>query len=106
MKNVYSLKNKNQFNDILKNGSKVRNNFFFVAFKKQGPFLIGISVPKKHTNAVNRNLQKRQVKKIIDEIGIFYELNCQMVIILSKEWMKLSYADKKTKIKELIAKLK
>lgn len=65
---------------------------------------IGISVSKKFANAVNRNRYRRQVRAIMDELN-YYNLKKDVVLILRKSFLTMSYQNKLSEIKKIFTRL-
>ncbi|PAF54874.1 ribonuclease P protein component [Mycoplasmopsis agassizii] len=101
MKRTFILKKNWEFQKIIDNKTQINNKNLVIYYKKATEFKVGISVPKKFANAVNRNYNKRVIKSILD--GFNYQaLNFTLVIITRKNFFNLSYEKKKH---ELIAML-
>ncbi len=105
MKKLYTVKTPRAFDDIIKNGSCVKNRYFVVHSNNNDlPYdRFGISVSKKLGNAVFRNKYKRKIRSIIDNYKKVYVKSKDYIIILRKEAINLSHQELEN---ELIALLK
>ena len=93
MKKLYVVKHAREFDDIIKNGSCIKNKYFVIYQKEnQLPYdRFGISVSKKLGNAVFRNKYKRKLRSIIDNYKKIYVKSKDYIIILRKEAIDQSY---------------
>ncbi|HXN54551.1 MAG TPA: ribonuclease P protein component [Mycoplasmatales bacterium] len=107
------LKNRQQFQKIIKNKKRVFNNFFIIFYKKKDDQKIssqhcnlGISIPQKLAKKSNvRNKLKRVVKFAILQISkennfltrILNKWN--IVIIMKNDCINLKFSEKKMQIK-------
>lgn len=90
MKKIYSLKSKEHFNNVLNKGVKFKTTHLLIALQKANDFKIGYSVPKRLGNAVFRNLNKRRLKMLVPQIGLF-ENNVHIVVIVKEKFTKLKF---------------
>ena len=84
MRKLYIVKNKYDFDRIIKMG-KIRKNKSYVIYydKNNLPYdRFGISVGKKIGNAVSRNKHKRKLRAIIDNYKKLYVNSQDYIIIL------------------------
>ena len=84
MKKLYIVKNKRDFDRIIKDGRYKKNNSYVIYYEKNElPFdRFGISVGKKIGNAVSRNKHKRKLRAIIDNYKKLYVNSRDYIIIL------------------------
>jgi len=111
MKKIYSLRQNNVFNDVLKKGKKQHSDYFLLSKSRKnnnyGHIRVGISIPKKFGNAVFRNKQKRQIRNII---GSFLEdiktQEIDFIILAKKPFFNLTFIEKQSilekKVKDFI----
>ena len=68
MKKKYRIKQAKEFEEIIKNGNCIKNEFYVIHFKKSkfDYDRYGISVSKKLGNSVFRNHYKRKIREIIN----------------------------------------
>ena len=108
MKVKNRIKKAEEFQSMIKKGSKVVNQSFVVYHQpKEGDEArIGISVSKKLGNAVHRNLYKRQVRMMCHELVDFKNTNYDMVLIIRFNYSSLSYEENKNNLEKLLIKAK
>lgn len=104
MKKIYIVKHKHDFDKIIKNGKKKKNDIFIVYYDKNNLEYAryGISVGKKLGNAVYRNRKKRQIRSIIDNLEKDYVKTKDYIIILREKGKQLGYQELNKKLKPLI----
>ena len=107
MKKVNIIKKSDTINDVINNGNRVKNKYFYLYYKERenSKYKIAICVSKKIGNAVNRNKVKRQLKDILDKSNLIFKTNTDYVIIVSKEINKINYKEKEENIIKLISKI-
>ena len=107
MKKLNIIKKQEDINDIIKNGSLIKNKFFLIYNKEKDHkyYRFCICVSKKLGNAVVRNKNKRQIKDIIDKSNLVFKSNMDYVIILRKEISNISYDEKKKYLLDILCKL-
>lgn len=106
MKKKEVVKSKDDFNNIINRGKKIKNryyNIFTSPVKSEIP-LFGLAVSKKHGNAVMRNKIKRQLRNIIDDNKNCFEKNTKYIIMIKKEGTLLEYAQKEANLVNLFTK--
>ncbi len=104
MKKKYSLSSKIKFNEVLKKGKKINSKFFLISYEASTEFKLGISVPKKLGNSVFRNYNKRVVKNIISKINV-YHIDKNIILLIRKPFIDLSFEQKKLILKEYFKKI-
>lgn len=78
------IKDSKEFNDIINNGRKIKNNYFSIYYKdkKMQNSRFGITLAKKFGNAVKRNYYKRIMREIIrNNLNIFSNLSDYIIIM-------------------------
>ena len=88
MKKINIVKKNTEFNNIIKVGKKYYSDIFYIyAVDNLYSYnRYGISVSKKVENAVTRNLYKRRIKDIIDDMDI--KFNNKDIVIISRPKLK------------------
>ncbi len=105
MKRYEMVKSHEDFNEIIKNGSKIKNKYMII-FKESKNFEkpnFGIAVGKKLGNAVTRNKYKRQIRNIVDKNRFLFANNHNYIIMIKKEAKLATFQDLE---KELINSLR
>ncbi|MBR1936087.1 MAG: ribonuclease P protein component [Bacilli bacterium] len=106
MKKLYIVKKTKDFEDIINNGTNLKNKLFVVHCKNNNlPYdRFGISVSKKLGNAVFRNYYKRIIRSIIDNYKKDYVNSKDYIIILRKEAINKSYSELENELIALLNK--
>lgn len=104
MKKKNRVRKAQEFQTIIKNGKKhVNRSFVFYAMPKaDDEARIGISLSKKIGNAVARNLYKRQVRMMCQELIDFQTLSIDGILIVRFGYKELSYQQNKNNLEKLI----
>lgn len=105
MKKLNIIKKESEINDIIKNGSRIYNKYYYIYNKVNDNnkyYRFCICVSKKLGNAVERNKNKRQVKDIIDKSNLSFKRNLDYVIILRKEITSLTYEEKREELLKIL----
>lgn len=107
MKKKRIIQKNKEFEKIIKEGKKYKNNCFIIfTYKKhEKEARIGIAIPKSIEKAVVRNKIKRQIKDIIDKNSIALISN-DCIILVRKEILNLKYEDIRNKIISLFNLIK
>ena len=105
MKVKNRIKKSEEFQSMIKKGTKVVNPSFVIYYqsKERDEARIGISVSKK---LGNRNLYKRQVRMMCHELVDFQNTNYDMVMIIRFNYSSLSYEENKNNLEKLLIKAK
>lgn len=110
MKKLFIVKDKKEFNKLIKTGNCKKNNFFVVYSKENNLKYnrFGISVGTKLGNAVIRNKYKRKIRAIIDKYIKKDSLNLNQkkdyIILLRKKAMDFSYQEIEDSLLNLLKK--
>lgn len=83
---------------------QVINKWLVLYYKENQSFKIGISIPKKFANAVNRNKIRRQIKAILRTLNLF-ELKLKIVLIIRKEYIDATFEQKTKFLRNIFNKL-
>lgn len=96
-----------EFQKIIDSKKQIVSKNLIFYYQQQSFFEIGISIPKKFANSVQRNYFKRQIKSIIHELIIvgFVLPKVKCVLITRKTFLSLSFIQKKEKITKLLEEL-
>ncbi|UUD36096.1 ribonuclease P protein component [Mycoplasmopsis citelli] len=105
MKKENRLKKNWEFNEIIDLKKQFLNKYIIVYYQESDILKVGLTVPKKFAIAVKRNYYKRQLRAILQNIGI-QNFNYKFVIIVRKEFLLASFEQKEKAIKELFEKFK
>jgi len=87
------IKNKLEFEELIKTGKKISNKFFVIYYKerKNNNSRFGISLSKKFGIAVIRNKYKRILREIIRNNQKKFKSSYDYIIIMKKTSEGLSY---------------
>lgn len=108
MKKNERVKSNILFNDIIKRGKKISNQYFtifFVDTNLDKP-LFGISAPKKVGNAVVRNKLKRQTRELVDATKLLFKNNKNYIIIIKESCLSANFNAKLEALTTLIGDIK
>jgi len=106
MKKINRVKKAQEFQKIIHNGHKFVNSSFvlYVIEKNEKVSRAGISVSKKLGNAVMRNLYKRQVRMMCQDLIDFKNSPYDYILIVRIGYKQLSFAENKNKLEKLLNK--
>ena len=104
MKKHEIVKKTQEFQSIIKNKKQLVSNNMILYYVKNDSFQIGISIPKKFINAVGRNYWRRQIRSIVSGMD-YSNINYKIILIIRKDYMKLSYIEKEEAIIKFIERL-
>ena len=106
MKRTETIKDQKLFNNIIRNGKFVKNNYFVIynIRKEETNILYGIAISKKVGNAVTRNKIKRQIRAIIDNHRNLFKNNNNYIIMIRKGSVGIDYQTLDRALKELLEK--
>lgn len=93
MNSEIRIKNKEEFENIIKNGKKIGNSYFVIYYKERKKDFnrFGISLSKNFGNAVKRNRYKRILREIIRNNQKKFKIQADYIIILKKTCDGLDY---------------
>jgi len=106
MKKKNRVRKAQEFQTLIHGGKKYVNGsfVFYVKEKKESEARIGISLSKKIGNAVQRNLIKRQVRMMCQELIDFEEYPFDGILIVRFGYKDGSYAANKNNLEKLLNK--
>lgn len=104
MKKHEIVKKTQEFQNIIRNKKQFVSNELIMYYVKNDSFQIGISIPKKFINAVGRNYLRRQIRSIVSNID-YSNVEYKIILIIRKDYMKLTYSEKEKKIIKFIERL-
>ncbi len=95
MNNNIRVKDKREFEDILFNGKKIKNNYYIIYYKerKNDTSRYGITFAKKFGKAYKRNLFKRRLREIIRINQNMFSKEFDYIIIIRKYCDVLNYQE-------------
>ncbi len=105
MNKQYILKKNHDIDSLVKFKQSVGNTYYAIYYRKSESLQIVVSVSKKLGKAVVRNYNKRVIKEIIrknmDQIPFV-----NMLIVVKKNSLNLTYLEKEVEIIKLIKRIK
>jgi ribonuclease P protein component len=104
MKKHEIVKKTQEFQSIIKNKKQLVSSNIILYYVKSDSFQIGISIPKKFINAVGRNYLRRQIRSIVSGMD-YSNINYKVILIIRKDYMKLTYVEKEREIVKFIERL-
>ena len=108
MNKKYIVKEKRDFDNIIKNGKKIKNYNFIVFYSKNKETFnkYGITVPKKVGKAHIRNKLKRRVRAILRNYKKPYENNYNCIIIIRNSCLNLTFSELSNSLEKLLNEIK
>lgn len=106
MNNNLRIKDKTEFNDLIKNGKILKNQFFVIYYKekKKDNSRFGITFSKKFGKAYERNYYKRIMREIIRKNRKSFSNLSDYIIIMRSECKNEKYVFLQTQLTDLIKK--
>ena len=97
-----------EFQKLIHTGEKLANQSFVLyhAEKKREEARFGITLPKKIGKAVDRNLYKRQVRMICQELIDFSSCQKDVILVIRFAYKYNSYEQNKKNLEKLLLKAK
>ncbi len=104
MRKLYVVKHTRDFEKVINEGKCIKNRSFVVYSQDNNlPYnRYGISVSKKHGNAVFRNKYKRKIRSIIDNFKKNYINGKDYIIILRRGALDKSYEELEKELTSLL----
>ncbi|MDO5568708.1 MAG: ribonuclease P protein component [bacterium] len=106
IKKINIVRKKQEFTYIIYQKQFIKNKYFTIFYQPSEQIHFGVSVPKKVTNAVNRNKIRRQIKDIIDKNMILIPDKKDYIIIARKEILNKKYQEIKIELLNAFKKIK
>ena len=93
MKRYEMIKDKNLFNQIIKNSHYKKNNLFvvYISPNDEEKLKFGIAISKKTGKAVLRNKLKRQTRSIIDNNRTLFKNGYNYIIMIRKTLLDATF---------------
>lgn len=106
MKKKNRIRKAEEFQHIIHNGKKivVPSFVFYYLPKKENEARIGISLSKKIGNAVQRNLYKRQVRMMCQDLIQFDHYPIDGILIIRFGYLKQDFSTNKKSLEKLFDK--
>ena len=106
MKRIETIKDQKLFNNIIRNGKYIKNNFFVIynIRKEEDKINYGIAVSNKLGKAVVRNKLKRQTRAIIDNHRNLFKNVHNYIIMIRKGSVGVEYQVLERALVELLEK--
>ncbi len=106
MKRTETIKDQKLFNNIIRNGKFIKNNFFVIynIRKENDQINYGIAVSNKLGKAIVRNKLKRQTRAIIDNHRNLFKNGHNYIIMIRKGSVGAEYQDLDRALVELLEK--
>ncbi|MGN0966957.1 MAG: ribonuclease P protein component [Candidatus Coprovivens sp.] len=106
MKRIETIKDRRIFNNIIKNGKFIKNQYFVIYYMKSENEnnKYGIAVSNKLGKAVVRNKLKRQTRAIIDDNKNLFKNAFNYIIMIRKTCTEAEYSTMNEAFKSLLEK--
>lgn len=109
MKKRYRIKKNSEIDAIFKN-KVVKGDSYFAIYQRVDEvsenFRFALSIGRRYGGAVERNLAKRRIRMIVQEVKNDINPKINFVIVVKPSAIELTYQDMKTKLLALIKKSK
>ncbi|MDO9629706.1 MAG: ribonuclease P protein component [Acholeplasmataceae bacterium] len=109
MNKRYRIKRNSEIDAIFK-VKKVKGDSYFAIYQSDDSeatnFRFALSIGKKYGNAVARNLAKRRIRMIVNELQQQFSKNKLFIIVVKPQSSELNYQEMKTKLTVLFKKSK
>lgn len=107
MKRIETIKNKKEFNNIIKNGKFVKNNYYVIYHVNSNEVSnkYGIAIGKSVGKAFIRNKLKRQTRSIIDKNRKLFPNKENYIIMIRKSCQSVPYKLLEESLTDLIEKI-
>ena len=108
MKKSETIKSKNDFSFLLKNGKFIKTNEYIVYYRDNdiNKMRFGIAISSKIGNAVTRNKLKRQTREIINTLKSSFKNGKDYIIMIRKGCLSTSFRSRveslENRLKEIL----
>lgn len=108
MKKKEVVKDKRDFNNIIKEAPFIKNKCYVIYIRKKEEETpkFGIAISKHTGHAVLRNKLKRQLRALIDEQKETFPKSRDYIIMIKRNCVELSFQEMKNNLIELIKEIK
>lgn len=108
MKRYEMIKDKNLFNQIIKNSHYKKNNLFvvYISPNDEEKLKFGIAISKKTGKAVLRNKLKRQTRAIIDNKRNLFKNANNYIIMIRRNCKDSTFEDMNKALQSLMKEIK
>ena len=106
MKKKNRIRKQQEFQKLIHNGTKYANHSFvmYIQPKAESEARIGITLSKKIGNAVERNLIKRQVRMMCQDLVHFEDYPFDCILIVRYGYKEQSFESNKNNLEKLFRK--
>ena len=106
VKKKYVVKDKREFNEIIKKSKFIKNNYFVIYIRKNNLDIsrFGIAVSKKIGKAHFRNKLKRRIRNIIDNNNYLFKKSYDYIIMIKRGKDKYDYQTLEKEVKNILKK--
>ena len=105
MKKNQVIRKNHEFQDIINKRKHTVSKYLVIyEIPNDTNLRVGISISKKFANAVYRNRYRRQVRAILDTLQP-WELKKDIVVMLRRPFLELSFSDKTKELKKLFERI-
>lgn len=104
MKKSFRLQKNWEFQKIIDLKQQIISKYLILYLNKNNDFKIGLSIPKKFANAVQRNYLRRQIKSILQTLNIT-QMKFHLVLIVRKPFIDLAFTQKREQIEKIFKRL-
>ena len=106
MKRIETIKKQEDFNNIIKKGKFIKNEFFILYYinNNSDNSKLGIAISNKIGKAYLRNKLKRQTRTLIDKYRKLFKKDTNYIIMIRKSCAEANFETKEKAFKALLEK--